>query len=137
MERVSYLTADGEIMISMITFEGGSQHGVPGHGMPGHGMQTQMPVPMPMPMPVPVPVPVPMPGMPHAPSHHGHHQPYPTPGMPYPSQPGMYPSQPGMHQAPGMHHAPGMPYYGNLSPKSAVRYQIFQFFKSHHNFIRF
>lgn len=111
MERVSYLSADGEIMISMITFEGGSSHGVPGM--------------VPMPIPVPVPVPVPMPGMPHAPSHHGHghgHQAYPTPGMAYPSQPGMYPSQPGMYPAPGM-----QPHYGHLSPKSAVSFRCLNF----------
>ncbi len=114
MERVSYLSADGEIVIHMINFEGGS-HGVPGHGMPGHGM----PMPVPMPVPMPMPMPAPMPSMPHAPSHHGHHPSYPASGM-YPTQPGMsYPAQPGM---PGMYPAPGMPpvNYSHLSPKSAV-----------------
>lgn len=104
MERVSYLSADGEIMISMINFEGG------GHGMPG--MHAPMPTPMPMPMPMPgMPQqPYPAPGMPH--------QPYRAPGV-YPTQPGMgYPTQPGMGYPtqPGMHPAN----YGHLSPKSAV-----------------
>ena len=39
MERVSYLSADGDMMITMITFEGGS---LPGH-MPGHA---PMPAPI-------------------------------------------------------------------------------------------
>ena len=121
MERVSYLSADGEIMISMINFEGGA------HGMPG--MHAPMPAPMPMPMPG-MPhhghQPYPAPGMPqhghqphpaHGMPQHGH-QHYPAPGMPhqpypnqggYPTQPGMgYPTQPGAH-------------YGHLSPKSQVR----------------
>lgn len=123
MERVSYISADGEFMITMLTFEGGS------HFTPG----MQMPAPMPMPMPAPAPAP--MPGMSHGHGHgHGHStypqapgmyptQPgmgYPTqPGMGYPTQPGMgYPTQPGMHGAPGMHPTS----YAHLSPKSAVSY---------------
>ena len=106
MERVSYISADGEIMISMINFEGGA-HGMPGQhapmpmapmpGMPQHGHQQY-----------------PAPGMPHQhyPAPGMPHQPYPAPGM-YPTQPGMgYPTQPGMHPA----------QYGHLSPKSAVSY---------------
>lgn len=109
MERVLYLSADGEIMISMITFEGGSH----GHGVPGHGM--------PAPMPVPMPMPVPAPGMHHG-SHHGH-APYPAAGMPgpYPAQPGMtYPAQPGMYPTQHGMHGGHQPSYAHLSPKSAV-----------------
>jgi hypothetical protein len=114
MERVSYLSADGEIMIAKINFEGGS------HGMPG--MHAPMPAPMPMPMPGMPQQHYPAPGMPH--------QPYPAPGGMYPTQPGMgYPTQPGMGYPtqPGMGYStqPGMhpANYGHLSPKSAVSYE--------------
>lgn len=91
MERVSYLTADGEIMITSITFEGGSHHGhMPG---PGH-----MPTPMP-----------------HNPGY------YPAGMNPYPTQPGMaYPAAPGMG-APGYSVAGYPSGYGHLSPKSAKK----------------
>lgn len=102
MERVSYLSADGDITIHMITFEGG-------HGAPG-----QMPMPgghvPPMPMPAPA-----HPGG-HVPPHGA---PYP-PGMaaPYPTQPGMpYPAAPGYPGAPGGYPA----HYAHLSPKSAKK----------------
>lgn len=107
MERVSYLSADGEIMITTITFEGGSHSG----HMPGH-----MPAPMPHnPGYVGGATPYP-PQMPHNPGYGGHGQaPYPAGMNPYPTQPGMpYPA--GSH---GM--VPGYPAgYGHLSPKSAV-----------------
>lgn len=108
MERVSYISADGEIMISMINFEGGA------HGMPGHAPMPMAPMPMPMPgMPQHGHQQYPAPGMPHQhyPAPGMPHQPYPAPGM-YPTQPGMgYPTQPGMHPA----------QYGHLSPKSAKK----------------
>ena len=109
MERVSYISADGEIMISMINFEGGA-HGMHAPSMP------MAPMPMaPMPgMPQHGHQQYPAPGMPHQhyPAPGMPHQPYPAPGM-YPTQPGMgYPTQPGMHPA----------QYGYLSPKSAVSY---------------
>ena len=100
LERVSYLSADGDITINMITFEGG-------YGAPGHA---QMPMAMPMPTP---------------PMHPGAYVPPPH-GAPYPA--GMtapYPTQPGMpyHAAPGYPGAmPGAPNpYAHLSPKSAKK----------------
>ena len=109
MERVSYISADGEIMISMINFEGGA-HGMHAPSMP------MAPMPMaPMPgMPQHGHQQYPAPGMPHQhyPAPGMPHQPYPTPGM-YRTQPGMgYPTQPGMHPA----------QYGHLSPKTDESY---------------
>lgn len=107
IERVSYLSADGDIMISMIMFEGG-------HGAPGH-MHAPMPgVPM-APMPgygghAPA-APYPMaPGMPQAP-----YPTHPVGGVPYPTQPGMH--NPG-YPAAGAY-PPGN--YSHLSPKSAKK----------------
>jgi len=111
MERVSYLSADGEIMITTITFEGGSHHGhMPG---PGH---------MPAPMPhnpsygggvAPYP-----PQVPHNPGYGGP-APYPAGMNPYPTQPGMpYPAAPGMAGYPAAGYTTG---YGHLSPKSAKK----------------
>lgn len=93
------MSADGDITINMITFEGG-------YGAPGYAQ---------MPMPMPVPTPPVHPGG-HASLPHG--APYP-PGMaaPYPTQHGMsYPVAPGYPGA-----MPGAPNpYAHLSPKSAV-----------------
>lgn len=107
MERVSYLSADGDMMITMITFEGGS---LPGH-MPGH-----------TPMAPGMGYGAPQPGMNPYPT-----QPYPMqPGMPMPGMnpPGMYPSQPGMAGYPASGYpAAGYPptSYAHLSPKSAKK----------------
>ena len=110
MERISYLSADGDMMIYMISFEGGS------YGVPGQGMS------------------VPMSGMPHqhAP-HHGQHQhpTYPVSAGMYPmqQQPAvmpLYPTQPGMA---GMSSSglPSANNYKTLSPKSAVSLLTFKF----------
>lgn len=105
MERVSYLSADGDMMITMVAFEGNTMSGQ-----------------VPMPMPMPGQVPMPMPGQPHIPTAH-----YPTPGMPHhpgaPLQPG-YPMQPGVPVVgyPAGGYPPG--HHHNLSPKSAVSYSF-------------